>query len=268
MNLIFPGTGSAFTLKNFNSCMLIEHNGKNFLVDGGADIRFSLNKIGKSYKDIDAVYISHCHGDHSGCIEYLAFCNYFDPTCKDKIQLFGNTHVIRKGWNDSWKGGLESVQGKVMTLEDYFDINMIKDNSKFYWEGLEFSIVQMVHIFNGYSIVPSYGLMIYNPDLNKKILFTADSQHNPNQLLDFYKEADIIIHDCETTPFKSGVHANYLDLINLNKEIKNKMYLVHYQDNVIVDGKYWNDKANDDGFRGFIQQSQTIKESELFVGLD
>ena len=52
------------------------------------------------------------------------------------------------------------------------------------------------------------------------------------QIMDFYKQADFIVHDCETTPFKSGVHANYLDLKTLPPEIKGRMILAHYSDKV------------------------------------
>ena len=52
--------------------------------------------------------------------------------------------------------------------------------------------------------------------------------------MDFYKQADLIIQDCETTPFKSGVHANYSELVTLPLEIKTKMMLLHYQDILTV----------------------------------
>ena len=43
--------------------------------------------------------------------------------------------------------------------------------------------------------------------------------------------ADIIFHDCETLPFKSGVHAHYEDLKTLDDKTRKKMWLYHYQDN-------------------------------------
>jgi ribonuclease BN (tRNA processing enzyme) len=205
-----------------------------------------------TYKDINAVYISHLHGDHSQGIEYLAFCTYFDPTLKEKIQLFGNGDLLRRGWEDSWKGGLESIQGKLLSLDSYFDVNMIRPNGTFIWEGIEFTIVQSIHIYNGYQIVPCYGLMAWFPTIKKRIYFTADSQHAPAQIMDFYKQADLIIHDCETTPFKSGVHANYQDLCSLPEDIKSKMILVHYADNVLdksnIVSLEWKEKVEDNGF--------------------
>jgi len=142
---------------------------------------------------------------------------------------------------------------------------MIRENGKFIWEGVEFHIVQSIHIIDEYSIVPSFGLMIHYD--GKKIYYTGDTQFAPNQILDFYKEADLIIHDCETTPFKSGVHANYLDLVTLPQDIKAKMMLQHYQDNVITADQIegWRNSSKEAGFTawdkenyGFIMQGSTF----------
>ena len=88
---------------------------------------------------------------------------------------------------------------------------------------------------NGYYIVPSFGLMVTDWKTNKKIFFTGDTQFCPNQIMDFYEQADLIIQDCEYLYFdgkavKSGVHAHYEDLKTLPNEIKAKMILSHYQD--------------------------------------
>ena len=164
--------------------------------------------------------------------------------------MIGNSDLLRDGWKTSLMGGLKSIQGKRTVLEDYFDVQMIKKNGKFFWQDIEFHIVQSVHIMDEYAIVPSFGLMITDPDSKKKIYYTGDTQYCPNQIMDFYRQADLIIHDCETTSFKSGVHANYLDLITLPDDIKKKIMLVHYQDNVI-DPKQaggWKESAKSAGF--------------------
>lgn len=244
MKIGFAGTGSAFTMKNFQTNTLIENNGKYLLIDAGMDIRFSLATMGLSYKDIDALYITHLHADHIGGVEWLAFTTYFDPSVKEKITLIGNNELIRELWNNSLKGGLKSIQGKRTILNDYFDVQMIKRNGKFVWEDIEFHIVQSVHIMDEYAIVPSFGLMIVDPITKKKIYYTGDTQFNPNQIMDFYKQADLIIQDCETTPYKSGVHANFLDLITLDDDIKDKMMLTHYQDNVLEDPDQGTDKLS------------------------
>lgn len=179
------------------------------------------------------MYISHLHADHAGGIEYLGFCSFFD-TNKEKIQLIGNRDIIREGWKHTWSGGMRSYQGKVLTLEDFFDVQMIPQNGRFIWEDIEFQIVQSVHIMDGYAIVPSYGLMMNQGQtgIDKySVFFTTDTQFNPNQIMDFYKQADLIVQDCETYPFKSGVHAHFDELCTLPEDIRKRMVLVHYADN-------------------------------------
>lgn len=274
MKITFLGTGSAFTMKNFQTNTMIEHNGKRLLIDAGGDIRFSLKAQGLSYKDIDAIYITHLHADHIGGLEYMAFCTYFDPTVKEQISLMGNNELIRELWSHSLQGGLKSIQGKKTTLHDFFDVMMIKKNGKFVWEDIEFRIVQSIHIVDEYSIVPSFGLMFVDPDTGKKIYYTGDSQHCPHQIQAFYDEADLIIQDCETTPYLSGVHANYSELASLTAATKRKMLLQHYMDNILLetnDDHYrisdeWKSKATADGFKGFIPKGHIMDTVEEFIG--
>jgi len=261
MKIKVLGAGSAFTMKGFQSNLLLEHNSKNLLIDAGGDIRFSLAKFGLGYKDIDALYLSHSHGDHCGGVENLAFTTYFDPSITNRIRLFGNNKLLRDMWTHTLSGGLKSIQGKIVGLDDYFDVNMIPSNGQFLWEGIVFEIVQAVHIMNGYEIVPTYGLMITTPK-GEKIYFTSDTQFNPNQIMDFYKEADYIIQDCETYPFKSGVHANYEELCTLTDDIKTKMWLTHVNDNILdVDGHVdsrWINKAKQDGFKRILEKGMVL----------
>jgi ribonuclease BN (tRNA processing enzyme) len=250
MKITALGIGSAFAIyPNFQSNFLIEKDGKKLLVDAGSDVRHALNAQNLSYRDIDAVYISHLHTDHAGGIEYLAFCSYFDPT-KNKIDLYGHYDVLTQGWENTWSGGLASIQGRRVVLDDYFCCSRLSDNGSFIWQGIEFFIVQTVHIMNGYAIVPSYGLIFKDPDSleTKTIYMTSDTQFNPNQIRDFYNKADVIIQDCETAPYKSGVHAHITELQTLAPEIKAKMCLTHYQPNLIK-----NEEVKEMGFLGLCQ---------------
>ena len=257
MELIFAGTGSAFTMDNWQSNIVVKNKDKNMLIDCGSDIRFSLRDIGMSVFDMDAVYISHLHADHIGGMETLAFCTFFVPTAK-KPTLYCEGSLVKELWDTSLKGGLKGIEGKLVDLEDYFNVVPLLKNEGFYWGGINFELVQSLHISSKYMILDSFGV-IFNTPKEKRIYITTDSQFAPiNNILKCYEEADVIFQDCETM-YKSGVHAHYDDLNTLKPEIKKKMYLYHYQDNVVKEWDTWTKKAKEDGFKGFVQKGQSFK---------
>ena len=261
MELYAIGTGSAFTMKNWQSNFIIRQNGKSFLIDAGGDIRFSMQKAGFNLNEIDAIYVSHLHADHIGGLEYFGFCTLFNPTLP-KPKLYGEANLLRDLWNKSLVGGMEGLEGTKYTeesgngvlLSTYFDVNPVATNASFTWQGIRFDIVQSVHITCKYALSNSFGLMWSDPDTKERVYLTTDCQYSPEaSMRAFYTEADHIFQDCETSQFKSGVHANYADLKNLSAETKAKMWLYHYQDNVIDDFDIWQERAIADGFRGFVK---------------
>lgn len=267
MKIHFLGTGGAFTLKNFHTNMLLEHNGETLLIDCGSDIRFSLRDQEWGYKSIKDVYVSHLHGDHAAGLEYIGFASYFDPTMS-KPRLYGSGEVLINLWDKVLSGGMGSLQMKVATLDTYFDVRSIKANESFEWCGHTCRPFATVHIMNGFVIIPSYGLEVIQPN-GIKIYFTTDTQFAPHQIMDMYRDVDFIIQDTETSPYKSGVHAHFDDLCTLPAEIKAKMALVHYQDNVMgSDGLVlpsWDDKAKAAGFYGFIDRGTILNTDGMFI---
>lgn len=247
MKITFLGSGSAFCLNNYQSNILIEINNKRLLFDCGSDIRWSLNEQSLSIKDIDAIYISHLHADHIGGLENVAFVNYFSGR---KIELFGNADIIKNLWDKSLSGGLESLQTIDANLYTYFNAEIVFMNGCFEFENQSFKLVQTIHVVADCSIVKSFGLLF---EVNNKTVFiTSDTQYAPSQLKDFIKKSDIVFHDCETSDFESGVHAHYNDLKLLSEELKNKMWLYHYQDGELPD-------AQTDGFQGFVKKGQVFE---------
>lgn len=252
MKLMFLGSGSAFTIgtNNFHSNMLLinEKNAK-LMIDCGSDARFSLFKQGFDFKDITDVYISHLHADHAGGLEWLAFTRKFNGEPLPKTNLFISAKLVDDLWNKTLSGGLSSIQTEVSNLGTYFNVNPIESNGSFCWSGIQFRLVQTVHIVNAFAFMESFGLMFSINGI--KVFITTDTQFAPNQLIDFYKMSDIIFHDCETMSNMSGVHANYKELMRLPKEIKAKMWLYHYNPGTLPDAKA-------DGFKGFVEPGQVF----------
>ena len=255
MKIQFAGVGSAFTSADYyqTNAVVISESGKKLMIDCGGDARFSLGEIGIGAADLDAVYISHLHADHIGGLEWLGFSTYFNPNIP-RPKLYCMDTLIEPLWG-AIGPGLASIQGKEMYLKSYFEPIAIHENGSFVWEDIKFTPVQTVHVMSEYTIKYSYGLLIRENGKNKPTVFyTADTQFCPHQIFDFYDRADFIFHDCETSPFKSGVHSHYEDLCTLKDIVKDKIWLEHYQP-----GTDDNEKAIKDGFLGFVKKGQTFE---------
>ncbi len=252
MKLLFLGSGSAFTVggDNYHSNMLLmTENDDKLLIDCGSDIRFSLFEEGFSHRDITDIYISHLHSDHVGGLEYIGLSSKFDPQC-NKPNLYLSKDVASEIWENTLSGGMRSVSGDLMTLDDYFSVHPIAFGCSFRWQKIEFKVIRVLHIDNGYYLMPSYGLFFTINHCN--ILLTTDTQLCLDYLKDYYEKADIIFNDCEIAPFPTSVHAHYKALTQLPISIKQKMWLYGYQAEKLPDAKA-------DNFEGFVQRGQCFE---------
>lgn len=159
---------------------------------------------------------------------------------------------------------MQGLEGVDATIDTYFNVHHVDKNSSFLWQGLKFDIIQSLHISAKYCIVDSFGLMFNDIDdsASRRVYITTDVQFAPETAMKaYYDESNVIIHDCETM-HKSGVHAHYDDLKTLKPEVKSKMKLIHYQDNVLADWDNWQSKAINDGFIGFVKPGVIYSSDE------
>ena len=248
MKMTFIGSGAAFTSNNYHSNILIESNDKKLLIDCGSDARFALRDLGYSYKDIDSIYISHIHADHSGGLEWLGFSRKFDASCT-KPYLIAHENILNNLWEHSLSAGMQTLDAESATLATYFIPQYLDHTRGFQWENINFELVKTVHVKNNHHLVDSYGLFFNVND--KRIFLTTDTRMAFDQFLPYYEQSNIIFHDCETQNTPSAVHAHYNELIKLPLNIKNKMWLYHYNSGMLPN-------AQDDGFLGFVQKGQAF----------
>lgn len=252
MNLTFLGVGSQFASQPLyhSNMLLTAKNGKKMLIDCGSDIRFSLGENGTSAAEllekIDAIYISHLHSDHIGGLEWVAFSCYFGAV-RLRPKLFAEENLLRRLWDHALRAGLESVQGKCMTLDDYFECHYIPEGGSFNWEDIGFKLVQMPHITSSCGDHDSYGLFIESGE--RAIFITSDTQFHPQVIEEMAAKTEVIFHDCETSAVRTPVHAHYEELLTLPEHVKRKLWLYHYQSD---EGK----NPVKDGFRGFVKKRQ------------
>jgi ribonuclease BN (tRNA processing enzyme) len=72
MRLTIVGSGDAFgSGGRFNTCFLIEADGRSILLDCGASSAVALKALAVDLDAIDGVILSHLHGDHFGALPFL-----------------------------------------------------------------------------------------------------------------------------------------------------------------------------------------------------
>lgn len=212
LSLQFLGVGGFFG-PTYHSNILLNIDGKNLLLDCGSDIRHSLADSPYDWSDIDAVYISHLHGDHVGGLETLAYANKFINNGK-KIPLFIHRSMISTLWT-MLHPSLSNVKG-CCVLNDYFLVNVVDDS--FWYNAMKFDLVRNLHIKTKYEpYMYSYGLFF------KDIYWSSDTCEINKYYCD---KAKIIFHDCETLDKPSGVHTHYNELFKNPNFVK--MVLYHY----------------------------------------
>jgi len=247
----------------------------NFVIDFGDDILLAwdvgrtwpeaMDNAGFDWKNLSYIYISHLHADHCGGMEWLAFNSYFKGDASlsrtsygGKMDLIGSWEVLNELWDNCLKAGLQSIQGKTNSLENYFNVTKMPPNGMFpiYDSRVHrgnIKIVQTVHVIDDRRIKPSYGTMITTKKDNT-LFITGDTQFCPEQIRTFYNQSDVIIQDCELANYPGSVHAQFDQLKTLPEEVKNKMWLTHY---------YGDDppqeEARNSGFRGFLKVGQVIE---------
>ena len=269
MKIKFLGSGSAFVLgkENYQSNILLTKDDKHLLYDCGTTIPDALDEAGLVPQDLDSIYISHLHGDHAGGIEYIAFKTFFEVFNFGKTEfgsmrpkLYAHKAILFNGWDFTWKGGLQSIQGQTNTLETYFDTSYMSSNDVFDFYGTEMKPIQTVHIVDNRSIVPSYGMMFTDNEIT--VFISGDSQFAPNQMLTYFNQSDIIFHDCEFAEYPNSVHAQYHQLLTLPDNVREKMWLYHY----MLKGKTFdelNQEVRDAGFAGLIKKGQEFDTSNI-----
>lgn len=219
MKLQMIGTGSAFAKTFFNNNALVYSGGQTLLLDCGISAPKALHEIGVSFDKIDAVLISHIHGDHVGGLEEFAFQMKF--IYKRKPKLFLADTLVDILWENTLKGAL--LQDEERSLEDYFEVHPIKPGEPHeLLPGLTAELLLTPHIPNK----PSYSI-IFGDDF----FYTADMVFNPDLLHQLVRERGIkrIFHDCQLQA-PGSVHACLPQLLTLPEEMQRLITLMHYGD--------------------------------------
>ena len=217
--LTFIGTGSAFTKENCHTSTLIEFDDKKYLLDCGFKVPQALHDMGVKVEDINGVIISHVHADHTGGLEEMGLMGMY--VYNKKFDLYVAEDVKDILWEKTLSGGMEDTVDKKLTMDDFFNVKTFEEKSNIDIDGLDFIPIKVQHVGKN---KPCYSFII-----GKVAYYSADTVFDKELLNIVSKYVEIIFHDCSFFP--NEVHASLDQLITLDKEIKDKIFITHYGDN-------------------------------------
>ena len=200
IEVIFLGTGDAFSAGGrHQAAYLIRNPECTLLLDCGATILASLNKHSLSAEPIDAIFLSHIHGDHFGGLPFL-FLHYLyvEPRTKPLTIL-----------------GPPGVELSVHRIFEAMYADSAAEPLPFALEFVEVHAGKPVRIKN-MQIVPfatvhqersiSLGCEILVED--RRIVYTGDTGWT-EQLVEHTRDSDLFICECTVFESRSENHLDY-----------------------------------------------------------
>ena len=261
MEIVFLGTSSMYpTKERSHPAVLIKYNGHNILFDCGEGTQRQMRILGESVMKIEAIFISHWHGDHSlgvaGILQSLTASKRKEPlyifgpvgtkksiNCILKTYKFKPTYKIivtesRGGLlyeEDRFKVYSMSVVHTVPTLSFYFKEDDRRKINLKYMKKIGLTKHPLLGKlqrgetieWKGKKVTPEEGTILVK---GKKVSYVVDTILFDG-LIDFVKDSDILI--CEST-FEKGLeetakeymHMTSVDAATLAKKSKSKKLIL------------------------------------------
>jgi ribonuclease BN (tRNA processing enzyme) len=256
--ILFLGTGSAFTKKNYQNNILIVKGDDHVMVDCGSRAPAALSHLGRTVGDIRNYYITHSHADHIGGLEEVMLMNRYVTRSRPHIYIPEEYETIL--WERSLRGGAEQNErheGEPLRFADFWEVHRPTERPDLPRRGTEVQIgdinLKTFRTRHFPEQAASWEDAFYSVGLiiDDRVLFTGDTQYD-EELITTMEELyspQVIFHDVQF--FTGGIHASLKELNGLPRAIRDRIYLMHYPDS-------WRDHADDAKRHGmqFVKQWQ------------
>lgn len=164
----YPSAGGAC------SGYLIQHGGKNILLECGSGILSNLRKV-IGFNELNAIIISHLHGDHASDMTVLGYA----------IQA-GIKRGIMDHEIDVFASPEPQEEFKRLDIKNAFKLTAISEDMELRFGEMTLTFSPMTHPFKSYAVCISTG--------DKKFVFSGDTSWNEN-IIKFAANADVVMLD-------------------------------------------------------------------------
>ena len=223
MKLVPLGVGDAFSALWYSSCLALEHEERWILVDCPHPIRKMLHEsdAGVDLDRIEAVALTHLHADHASGLEGYGYFAHF--ALGRRAPIAAHPPVTERLWDGHLAAGMERLvtgdQPARRSLGDYFELIPLHVGESI--EVGPFTIEcrpTRHHIATTAYLIRADG---------RTLGYSADTAFDPD-LITWLSSADLIVHE---TNYGSQ-HTPYTELEKLPAELRAKMRLIHYPDDL------------------------------------
>lgn len=211
MEIAFLGTGAAFSLERYNGAVVVD---RRLLLDGGAPLLPHLARLGIDPGAIEAIFLTHLHGDHIlGLPTFMLHRAFIAPGRSLTIVCpAGAPEHLEKlfelCWHSEWRGFRERI-GYV------YDAGRPEGEAA----GVRYQAVPLVH---GRTPVRGYRL-----GLDGRVLaYAGDTQATP-ELDRLIEGADVVITEA-TGPGQEAVHTSWEQAEELTRRYPGTKFLFNH----------------------------------------
>lgn len=217
--LLVLGVGNSESMRFWNASLLVQTAAGNLLIDCGPTFKYALRDVGRTAADVDAVYITHLHGDHIHGLERLGYESRYG--FNKRVRLLLEPPLVTPLWDSCLCGSMGMSSSGRNCLEDFFEVSVVKDHA-FAFGRCSFRSFGTRHTPG----MDSFGLIIAD-----RVIYTSDSRAMP-ELVERARDATLVIHDFSVQD-EHPVHATRRALVATYPSwLRQRMLLIHYEDTV------------------------------------
>lgn len=185
MEIIVVGTGTGVpSLKRASPCMAAKVAGETLIFDTGAGSLRKLLEAGITYHDIDKLFYTHLHPDHTIELASLLFASKYPVSLRTRdLPIIGPT-------------GIKGLYSKMLNLYgDWIQVNSYKLLLQEIWEteldysGFKVSTKPLVHSEN------SIGYRVEEKASGKSFVYSGDTDYCDN-IIRLAKDTDLLVLEC------------------------------------------------------------------------
>jgi ribonuclease BN (tRNA processing enzyme) len=217
MKLTIIGCSDAFSSGGrYHSCYLLDTSKGRLMIDCGANSPLALKRAGIEISSIDAIVISHCHGDHFGGLPFLFLDKMFLEGGPASIEILGPQGVQFRS-----AALIECTYPGLLKAPRSFETaySEISPSEAYDWRGIPISAFETNHFSGSPSLALSFA------DEGRRFSFSGDSGWGDGVIMAGH-DADLYLIECTSFHTPTSMHLDYLTLAAKFHEIGARKYLL------------------------------------------